>query len=182
MRLTNDLLQALRGSRRDVVRGAVLVASLAILLAAHASALPLGANTNFMTMFSDRTIITTQQLPVRPDQPAPFALLFRSAGHGAWTTNAPRTAEIIFVYMLNNEAGAYFGTVAVRGNLTLSDNGQSFRGAVTGTFTDPTGKESAMETNTVTAERIVVDYADLPKGQIRNSFVGSWAVTFTRAG
>jgi hypothetical protein len=111
---------------------------------------------NLISLFADGTVITAQEAPLVPEhEKSPFKLLYRSAGHGAWTSTDTGTAKVTFVYMLNDEQGRSFGTVTVNANMKVSEDGQTLSGEVSGAADAYAGKEAAARTSKVTGKRIV---------------------------
>ena len=109
------------------------------------------------TFTADGTVFTSN----RPVQPAPEGLaanvIVQSLGHGSWAATRERTADLTFVILQTDTAGAFRGTRTIRGSLELSDQGDSWSGTFSATIADAGGTEIATQVGQVEATRIAVE-------------------------
>jgi hypothetical protein len=114
------------------------------------------AELSLATIGADGTLVTSPP-PAFPAPDGSEAVIFTSAGHGAWAATGPDAGIVTFVVLMADGRGNLAGTVTVRCRSTLGADGQTFGGECTRTFADPAGRAMGTEQVTIQATRIVAE-------------------------
>jgi hypothetical protein len=115
---------------------------------------PGGASQGMLSLMADGTAVFSGR-PAAPTGGEP-AVVFLSAGHGAWEQTSPTTATASFTVFIADGQGNFLWVVTDSVEMTLDPDGSSWSGSYSSTTADPNGNILGTVPGTATATRITV--------------------------